>query len=240
MTLDEKDVHVWLAVPDETRDPEVINAGKALLSPEEQTRHARFRFTHHRHDFLIAHALVRNTLSLYASVEPADWQFSFNQHGRPEIADPHYRHRLRFNLSHTQGLVAVAVTTDRELGVDVESFDRRRINLDVAQRFFADSETRALFALPEEQHDFRFLQLWTLKESYIKARGMGLALPLREFAFTDIDAVPRIEFSAELDDDPSRWQSLVRTVGERHMLALTTEAAPHEQLNVKCFESPPR
>ena len=232
MTLDKKDVHIWLAVPTEHRDPEVLKAYEALLNRDERARYRRFRFDHHRRDFLIAHALVRNTLSLYLPVEPADWQFAFNQHRRPEIADPHYRDRLHFNLSHTQGLAALAVTAHREVGVDVESFERLRINLDVAHRFFAPAEANGLFALPAAQRVRRFLQLWTLKESYIKARGMGLALPLRQFAFTNVDDTPQITFSPELDDEPSRWQFDLRTIGEAHMLALAVEAGPVEKINI--------
>ena len=232
MTLDEKDVHIWLAVPTEHRDPEVLKAHEVLLSPDERVRYRRFRFARHRRDFLVAHALVRNTLSLYAPVQPADWQFVFNEHRRPEIADQPYREKLHFNLSHTDGLVALAVAAQREVGVDVESFQRHRINLDVTHRYFAPAEAEALFDLPHSQQARRFLQLWTLKESYIKARGMGLALPLRQFAFTDIEDTPRITFSADLDDQPSRWQFSLRTIGEAHLLALAIEASPHESMNI--------
>ena len=233
MTLDEKDVHIWLAVPEEIKDPEVLDSYQRLLSTDERERHQRFRFARHRHDFLVAHALVRKTLSHYAPVEPHDWRFVFNQHQRPEIANRRLRETLHFNLSHTHGLIAVAVAVQREVGVDVESFARRRINLDVAHRYFASSETEALFSLPEDQRERRFLRLWTLKESYIKARGMGLALPLGQFAFADVDDTPRIAFSADLDDQPSRWQFCVRRIGERHILALSVEATPHESLGIR-------
>lgn len=239
MTLDDKDVHIWLTNPERTQDSQVLKTYRALLSPHEQSRHDRFRFARHRHDFLVSHALVRNTLSFYAPIMPADWQFVCNEHGRPEIANPRYRHQLRFNLAHTNGLVAVGITHARELGVDVESFDRPRINLNVARRYFATTESDALFALPKPQREDRFLRLWTLKESYIKAKGMGLALPLREFAFTHINRTPRIRFSSELDDDPSRWQFFVQTVGSRHLLALSAQTLSQEKLNLRIRRFPP-
>lgn len=232
MTLSDLDVHIWLTSPGQTRSANLLKTYETLLNADEQARHQRFRFAQHRHNFLIAHALVRTTLSLYRPVKPVEWQFSFNQYRRPEIANSGYQNDLRFNLSHTDGLIALAVTKGREVGVDVESFERRRINLDVAPRFFAPAETSELFDLPEQQREHRFLQLWTLKESYIKARGMGLAIPLDHFSFHQIDVMPRISFSAQLDDNPSRWQFLIRTVGDTHMLALTTQASPHERLNI--------
>ena len=90
---------------------------------------------------------------------------------------------LRFNISHTDGLIACAVTIGREVGVDVEHINRH-LTHDVADRFFAPREVADLQSLPDEEQQRVFFDYWTLKEAYIKARGFGLALPLGDFAFT--------------------------------------------------------
>jgi 4'-phosphopantetheinyl transferase len=177
------------------------------LSPQEHERMARLVFERDRRRFLLTRALVRTTLSRYAPVAPADWTFIANVHGRPEILDrPRGVPDLRFNLSHTAGLIACAVTIGREVGVDVEHI-QRRLTHDVAGRFFAPSEANDLKALPEDERTRAFFDYWTLKEAYIKARGFGLALPLADFAFRLAPpAPPRIAFEPALEDDPDTWQ----------------------------------
>jgi hypothetical protein len=109
---------------------------------------------------------------------------------------------LRFNISHTDGLIACAVTIGREVGVDVET---RRPSLlhDVAGRHFAPREVSDLRSLPELEQDRVFFDYWTLKEAYIKARGFGLALPLGDFAFKlNPPDAPASLVRAGLEDDP--------------------------------------
>lgn len=200
-------VHIELVDPDDPEAAAHHDAYRALLSPDEHARMARLVFERDRRRFLLTRALVRTMLSRYAPVRPAEWTFIANTHGRPEILDrPAGVPDLRFNLSHTDGLIACAVTIGREVGVDVEHIGRRVVH-DVAGRFFAPSEVTALKALPEAEQHRVFFDYWTLKEAYIKARGFGLALPLADFAFTlDPPRPPAIAFEPTLDDDPTTWQ----------------------------------
>jgi 4'-phosphopantetheinyl transferase len=213
------EAHVWYAFTDEIVDPEQLARYRAVLSAEEVARMERFHFDRHRHSFLVSHALVRAVLSLYADVPPASWTFAIGPNGKPEIAAPAVP--LRFNLSHTQGLAAVIVARQRDVGVDVENVARRAIGLALAERYFAPAEVAALRALSEAQRQERFFAYWTLKEAYIKARGLGLALPLDGFAF-DLDQPGplRIAFAATLADDPAAWQFAQFRAGPVHPLAV--------------------
>lgn len=178
-----------------------------LLSAEEHDRMGRLVFERDRRRFLLTRALVRNMLSRYAGVAPADWQFIANAYGRPEILDrPAGVPDLRFNISHTDGLIACAVTIGREIGVDVEHVGRH-LTQDIAARFFAPAEVAHLKSLPDAEQERVFFDYWTLKEAYIKARGFGLALPLGEFAFQlSPEGPPAISIEPSLNDDPATWQ----------------------------------
>jgi 4'-phosphopantetheinyl transferase len=200
-------VHVDLVHADSADAWAQHDAYRALLSPDEHDRMARLIFERDRRRFLLTRALVRTMLSRYAGVRPADWSFIANVHGRPEILDrPRGAPDLRFNLSHTEGLIACAVTIGREVGVDVEHIGRR-LTHDVAGRFFAPREVSDLRVLPEDEQHRTFFDYWTLKEAYIKARGFGLALPLADFAFKlSPPAPPQISFEPSLQDDASTWQ----------------------------------
>jgi 4'-phosphopantetheinyl transferase len=214
-------VHVDLVHPDDPEAWSQHEAYLALLAPEEHERMARLVFERDRRRFLLTRALVRTMLSRYAVVPPAAWAFIANVHGRPEILDrPRGVPDLRFNLSHTEGLIACAMTIGREVGVDVEHV-QRRLTQDVAGRFFAPSEVNNLKALPDDEQARAFFDYWTLKEAYIKARGFGLALPLGDFAFTLAPpAPPQIAFEPALEDDPATWQFVQDWPTPVHRLAL--------------------
>lgn len=217
----ETEAHLWIARPGDIRDPELLLAYDALLTADEREKVSRFRFEKDRHTSLVTRALVRTVLSRYAGVPPGDWRFVPNQYGRPEISAPREERSLRFNLSHTEGLVVCLVSRDRDVGVDVEDRTRDGDLLDVADRFFSPYEVKALRALPREQQMDRFFLYWTLKESYIKARGMGLAISLSAFSF-DLDSPGsgiRILFDPTLEDDPGRWQFSAMSYGRRHAIA---------------------
>ena len=175
----------------------------ALLSPEERAKADRFMFPHDRDCYVAAHALVRATLADFFNRAPQDWVFVTNAWGKPRINASDASARLCFNLSHTRGWVAVAVALDREVGVDVEGVAPDRADEEVARQLFAPAEFAAFQEEPQGARAAVFFDFWTLKEAYIKAVGLGVALPLRDFAFTRLPL--RISFAPTLDDTPSRW-----------------------------------
>ena len=218
----EREVHVWLARPDAMRDPARRAACGAVLSAEESARHRRLRSEPGRHLYLVAHALVRSALSHYASVPPECWSFGANRFGRPAIVGPaEGPPQLQFNLSHTPGLAACVVTRGCDCGVDVECTDRRRDPLTVARRVLSPDEYADLTRRPRAQQRDRFFVYWTLKEAYVKARGMGMALPLRDASFR-VDG-DRIEIDVEGKTDRA-WQFTSIQPTPRHLLAVAVRA----------------
>jgi len=198
-----------------------LESYKTLMSKDEHERMARLVFDRDRRAFAITRGLVRTMLSRYAAVAPQDWRFIENVHGRPEILErPSGAPDLRFNISHTDGLIACAVTIGREVGVDVEHIGRH-LTHDIPGRFFAPDEVTDLRKLPAENQQKVFFDYWTLKEAYIKARGFGLALPLGDFAFKlNPPAPPAITFEPSLDDDPATWQFMQDWPTPQHRLGL--------------------
>lgn len=200
-------VAVWAA---ETHAPAIqarLAAYRELLSDDEVRRAERFLHSDDAARFVIGRALARTMLSRYAEVAPRDWPFVIDDHGRPELVKrPPGAPDLRFNLTHTPGLVACAVTVGREVGVDVEHI-RRPIRKELPERFFSAREVADLRALPDAEQQTVFFDYWTLKEAYIKARGLGLALPLGQFTFLRTTGrAPSIVFAPELHDDAATWQ----------------------------------
>jgi 4'-phosphopantetheinyl transferase len=231
LKLTPNDIHLWLTFPAEiAADDPLLDTYAKLLDEDEHQRCQRFRFQRLRHQYLITRALVRTTLSRYTAIKPQDWHFSKNDYGRPEIADGAGLPPLRFNLSHADGLIICGVVLGREIGVDVEDTQRRAATMDIADRFFSAAECRDLHAVPQPYQPDRFFDYWTLKESYIKARGMGLALPLGQFSFHLAGGRPvTVSFGEKIQDDPQRWRFWLLRPTARHRMAVCVEAGVNGQ-----------
>lgn len=225
LPLPEQDIHLWLAYYQKADDPALRCTLRELLSDAERTQETAFHFADDRLRYLVTRAMVRTVLSRYASVAAADWEFALNAYGRPEIAARHGVHGLHFNISHTRGLIALAVSRNRAVGVDVENVAERQPSIGIADHFFAPAEVAALAALPEQARGERFFEYWTFKESYIKARGMGLSLPLDRFSF-HFHGEQAVSLSAEadIDADPQRWHFWQCRPTPHYLLALCTES----------------
>lgn len=218
-------VRVWTV---REHDPAVRKRAasyEAVLTDDERLRATRFVQSDDRFRFLLGRTLARTMLSEHAPVRPRDWPITIDERGRPELHTvPPGAPDLRFNLSHTPGLVACAVTVGRAIGIDVEYIGRQLAHENIPERFFSVREVRDLRALPSQEQHRAFFDYWTLKESYIKARGLGLALPLGQFTFIRRgEQPPLIEFAPELDDDPAAWQFAQFWPTEEHRMAVAVE-----------------
>jgi 4'-phosphopantetheinyl transferase len=230
LLLPPEEIHLWLAFYDEITDERLLSDYRSLLNSAEKEQQARFYFAKDRLRYLITRALVRTVMSRYVPIDPRDWVFSTNAYGCPEIANAQGREAfLSFNISHTESLIVLGVTTRRALGVDVENFRAREVSIEIADRYFAPAEVAALNNVPPQQQQYRFFEYWTFKESYIKARRMGLSLPLDKFSFHyPHDRALEIAIDAELADDAARWQFWQFQPRPEYLVAICAERIPDQ------------
>lgn len=230
LRLPDGEAHLYYLFQDEVQDPELLAEYRTWMTEEERARCDRYYFEHSRKEYLLTRALVRASLSLYHPIHPSRWRFRSTQHGRPELAEPAEPAELgplRFNLSNTRGLIALLLVRGADVGVDVEDREHARQTVEIAERYFSPSEVDAMMALPPHARRDRFFQYWTLKEAYIKARGLGLAIPLDKFSFVldPADAPIRIAIEPELGDDAGRWQFAQLGLSDRHACAAALSPA---------------
>jgi 4'-phosphopantetheinyl transferase len=232
-------VDVWTVLDGEIDVPGTVEACLSLLSPAELAEAGRRSHSLGRQEYIITRGLVRSALSRYAPVPARVWEFRANDAGRPEIGWP--ATDLRFSVSHTPGLTALAVVRGAiDVGIDVEKLGPHPQALDLARSSFAPAPVQELARLPEGTRDRRFLEHWTLAEAYVKARGRGFGLPLDGFWFElEPSTSPRVRFGPKLGDESSRWQFRQVTVQGSHLLAVA--AAVDAPLVVKVRRCvPPR
>lgn len=226
MRVPEAEIHLWVADYEQIVDEQLHASYRELLNPAERAQEPRFYFARDRVRYLVTRALVRTVLSRYApAVAPEAWTFENNSYGRPAASNAAARELgLTFNISHTHSLIVLAIASNRELGVDVENVQAREASIEIAHHYFAPPEVTVLNAAPRHEQQFRFFEYWTFKESYIKARGMGLSLPLDKFSFHYADERSvAIAIDAELSDAPSRWEFWQFRPSPEYLVALCAE-----------------
>ncbi|MFB4330818.1 4'-phosphopantetheinyl transferase family protein [Paenibacillus sp. CR_12] len=159
---------------DHIRD-ETFRALFQRLSPGRQEYVSKFRRASDYQRSVLGDALAHRMLRDKLGRERTNMEIIRNAYGKPFLKD---HDNLHFNVSHSGQWVVCAVGYE-PVGIDVEKMEN--IDMDIAKRYFHKTEFNALLNCPPSERLSRFFDLWTLKESYIKAVGKGLHLPLDSF-----------------------------------------------------------
>jgi 4'-phosphopantetheinyl transferase len=226
------DVDVWRAEIGLAADRLAVL--DSLLTEDERQKACAFRLAADRVRFVVGRGVLRTVLGDYLGEPPAALGFVSGEHGKPALVRSPAEPGLQFNVSHSEGLVLVAVADGVDVGVDVQwvrpDFDWERI----AARFFSSGEVAALRALPGELARDAFFACWTHKEAYVKARGEGLQRSFDRFTVLVTPGVPAVALRA--DDDPAvaaRWSLHTLEVGEGYAAAL---AVGSPDRRVRCWQ----
>lgn len=215
--LEDGEVHIWRLRPEPSVE---LSRYFQILSDDEQNRARRFRFSHLTRNFIVDHGRLRLLLGAYTQSRPEDLVFAENSFGKPQLTN----HRLRFNLSHTDGLSLLAVCLRSEVGIDVEAVRPMVDWAAVAQSHFSPNEYAALHSTIESDRQNAFYRCWTRKEAFLKADGHGLSMPLDSFAVSLApEEFPEL-LSCEWDSrEPSRWSLVSLALGPHFIGALAIE-----------------
>lgn len=218
------DIKIWYALPESLNDSRLLERFCSWFSPSELHVCKSYRFKKDQHTYLIAHALLRAALSRCCDVHPARWTFHKNAYQKPYISEPTNTRHLHFNISHTEGMVAAAITRIGSIGVDVESLSRETIENGVAQEVLSEVEYRDYMQQTGTAQHTRLLQYWTLKEAYVKATGRGITAGLKNHAFDLSEQLdPKIRFLEPNENLESDWKFWQYGLDTGHMLALACQ-----------------
>jgi len=228
------DVDLWVIGLDLSDDQET----KFLdtLDFGERERAHRFRFAKDRKHFVAAHGYLRLVMSRYLETKAEQLRFCYGAYGKPALGGEHQNSGLRFNMSHSHGIVLYALTIGRELGVDVEHIRPDFACDEIAQRFFSRFEVESFSRLPSNQKPTAFFRCWTRKEAYIKATGRGLSQPLDGFDVTLAPGEPAALLRADGGAEAlARWFLYDLEVGNDYSAALAV-AGP--AANIRYWRGP--
>lgn len=158
---------------------------RLTLSADELERGHRYYRQRDRNHFICCRGILRTILGHYLDKLPQSLEFGYSNKGKPFLLNNDSL-ALEFNVSHSQDLALIAITLNYPIGIDLEYI--RPINIhQLAARFFTAREYNNLCLLPEAEQNLGFFQLWTYKEAYLKATGMGLSgLKQVEFVLSNL------------------------------------------------------
>ena len=214
------DAWVWQL---ETQHDEVLKLGH-WLSRDERDRALRFLSAAHGESFIAGRGALREALALYMGLPPDMLQFAYGAAGKPALLGTD---APQFNLSHSHGWAALAVTSRYPVGIDIEAVRPIRENL--AERFFSPAETEAIAALDASEQLAAFYRCWTRKEAFLKAAGDGLNTPLSSFQVSVASDMPPevLHIDGATMDDIKRWRLFNLDVGPgiAGAVALKTDGA---------------
>jgi 4'-phosphopantetheinyl transferase len=220
--LPQNQVHLWLLFENESNvHPSSTSSLREILSADELEAADRFHRSSDRRRYIAAHALIRLALSNYFPVPATDWRFSRDRNQKPIIIAPKEFAAVQFSISHTEGLIACLITRVPEAAVDVERI-KPDLELDsVAETVLSACELEWLDKFSRQERIARFFDIWTLKEAYGKARGVGLNLPLKAIRFAiDSENSVSARFGREIQDDAARWNFRLHHFTSGHVLAV--------------------
>ena len=217
LTLDLGSIHVWRVSLAQT--PSCLQSLQQTFSTDERTKAEAFRFPKDRSQFIVSRGALRAILSRYLNLNPRILCFDYNPYGKPSLIAAQGGNILRFNLSHSRGMALIAITKNRDIGVDIEGINPNFPCLEIAEKFFSPLENSVLRSLPDHLQPTAFFTCWTRKEAYIKAVGKGLSIPLNGFDVSLAPGEPAALLNVEENpEEASRW-SLIELIPSSDMVA---------------------
>lgn len=226
---------IWRRVSDTTS--QTLAFWHSLLDKRERERACKFRFREDQHSYIAAHALLRQSLSAITEANPSSWQFINGKYGKPEVNFQLDMRPLRVNISHTRGMVAVALVLEYDIGVDTEALTRV-----VEEKFWdhvlAPEEALQISHIPAQSQPSATIALWTLKESLVKASGQGLHARLDSIVCGI--KPPRLLHVGALTGAPLDWKIWQLSQDDAFVVTVAVHAPGTTKLTCRFLEASPR
>ena len=225
-----EEVHLWKASLD-VGIFELLSFVR-VLSDDEQDRANRFYLQKHKNHFVAARGILRHILSRYLMADPGQLRFKYGPHGKPALDHTGVLGtNLRFNISHSKGLLLVVVSVERELGIDLEQIQPALVTKEIVTEVFSEQEQTRFCSVQPAIQPKMFFEVWTRKEAYLKARGIGLSVPLNQLEVLQSgDLSIRLELH---DDKASDWTIQSLDFGNEYSACLVVQG---DGWTLKSFE----
>lgn len=212
----------------EKANTDVFQQFELMISTERREKIKKYYFDEDKKRSILAEVLLRHSLKKDFGISSEQIQFINNNYGKPKLKN--FEH-IHFNLAHSGDWV-VCVVSDAPIGIDVEQI--KTIDIGIAKAFFTSDEYKDILSQPKENQIKYFHKLWTLKESYVKAEGKGLYIPLNSFSFC---ILPHAIQMYECNQLSKNYCFQVFNLDDFHIVALCSKHFSEEAISIVSFDS---
>ena len=179
LNLNENEIHIWNIDLDHIRKS--TSSITKILSEEEISRANKFHFESDKERFICNRGILRFFINTYTKIPLKTISYIQNDFGKPELSESLNDNRLNFNVSHSKNIFCLAFCRKEQVGIDTEIVKPISNYMQIAERYFSESELEKLKSLSEKDKLGGFYTCWTSKEAVIKLLGQGLSFPLKDF-----------------------------------------------------------
>ena len=148
------------------------------MDPNEKNRHFGFKFPQDRRRYAVSRGALRQILARYLGIHPSGVNFGYGPSGKPFLAGSSKENELKFNLSHCDDLVVIAVSCGRDVGVDVEKVREVPEQESIMGRYLSEEDRLFIRATDGHERTRSFFRIWTRREAAAKALGLDISAAL--------------------------------------------------------------
>ena len=214
-------VHIWQA----NLEPDINGWEKltSMLSDDEQAKASSFHFEKHKRRYTVGRSILRTLLGGYLNCSPTAINFTYNNYGKPSLKDNPTE--LQFNVSRTDEIMLCAFVLKSDIGIDIEAIKPNIDCISISQHVFSAQERNTLQGLEGKELNSAFFRIWSRKEAYIKARGVGLSHPLQKFSVSMDKTLPVPIEHQSRTNKTKRWRLYDIAVENNYSAAIAIEAS---------------
>jgi 4'-phosphopantetheinyl transferase len=178
--MEQQAIHVWIVEIHQHLDSQAELRATEALSLAEREKLTRFQIRSGKNQFLQTRYYLRQILARYSGLSACDLQFEASLFGKPSLLASTYE--LKFNLSHSGKYLVIAISKNIELGIDVEESVDTDTALRLSKYSYSQNERQYLRTIEIVELQKAFLEVWTLKEAFSKAKGLGFQMDWKCFS----------------------------------------------------------
>ena len=170
------------------------------LSEDEKERADKLKVKQKRKQFIVSRSVLRKLISNCIDKNYDEIKFYYAEHDKPFIKEKHNNKTIKFNISHSEDYILIALTLENRVGIDIEKINKKIDAESLSKRFFSQNEYEYLKSIEINKKLDAFYTIWTKKEAFIKATGKGVAFGLDKFSVTsDKQIISKIDIGNEIN-----------------------------------------